>query len=685
MKKLFLLWLLMSFSIMPLVSRTLDVASGYSAANPEKLVRNMFMKGLPPFSFDLDGRSSDEFIGKWSRKLVTLPPKQENERRYDVIMTSPDKKLELRCEVVAYTDFLAVEWTLHFKNTSDENSPQISNVNAADMKLAAKGDFTLYTAQGCHAIDRDFHLLKTEVKPDSVYRHVPLGGRPSSKTAFPFYNITAGNGGGVFFSLGWTGNWFAEFENKKPGELSVGSGMLKTDLFLYPGEEIRTPLVSVLFWKGDNRIDGNNEYRRFVLAHHSPRDSKGEMIQPPLCSGFDYGDPSPCGEYESLTEIFAKAVIDRHNRFDIMPEIFWLDAGWYQGNNAPQSNFEGRNWYNTVGSWVADTCRFPGGLKAIADEVHRNGAEFMVWFEPERVYDGSIIDKEHPEWLLKHEKSGGHRIINLGNPEACDYLGKYIGDFMEENGIDHYRQDFNINPQAFWKENDPEGRTGITEIRYVEGLYRYLDYLRNRFPDMIIDNCSSGGRRFDVEMISRSMPLWRTDCHYGEPNCQQCHEYGLSQFLPLHGTGIYYADKYCSRSGLSSAYAWFGEVFNRTNSVPDMRHALATYKDLRHYFLCDFYPLSGDDDMTGNDKWIAWQFHDAKDGSGIVQAFRRAESPSAEYEISLRGLDPDKVYEVYDEDKDATLKLTGSQLSSSLLLTLPDPRSSALLRYRPAQ
>lgn len=89
--------------------------------------------------------------------------------------------------------------------------------------------------------------------------------------------------------------------------------------------------------------------------------------------------------------------------------------------------------------------------------------------------------------------------------------------------------------------------------------------------------------------------------------------------------------------------------------------------------------------MTGNDKWIAWQFHDAKDGSGIVQAFRRAESPSAEYEISLRGLDPDKVYEVYDEDKDATLKLTGSQLSSGLLLTLPDPRSSALLRYRQAQ
>ena len=680
MKKICLL-LTMALSLTQLSARNLDM--GERMPDRNKFVRNVFMKGLPPFSFRLDERPSDEFISGWKRKLVPLASDDAGVLKYEMTMKSPDSGLSLRCDIVAYTDFPAVEWTLHFVNNSSVNSPRISDVQAADLSFRQKGHgYTLYTAQGCHAVDRDFHLLKTELEADTVYRHVPLGGRPSSKTAFPFYNIAASNGCGAFFSIGWTGSWAAEFELGGTDNLHLKAGMLKTDLFLYPGEEIRTPLVSVLFWQGGDRMDGNNAFRRFVLAHHSPRDASGELITPPLCSGFDYGDPAPCGEYESLTEIFARAVIDRHERFGIMPEIFWLDAGWYQGCNAPQSNFEGRNWYTTVGSWVADTSRFPNGLKAVSDEVHRAGAEFMGWFEPERVYKGSIFYEKFPQWLLNTKNPSASCLFNLGNREACDYLCKYMGDFFEQNGIDHYRQDFNINPHAFWEQNDSTGRHGITEIRYVEGLYRYLDYLRGRFPNMLIDNCASGGRRFDLEMISRSMPLWRTDCHYGEPNCQQCHEYGLSQFLPLHGTGIYFADKFCARSGLSSAYAWFGEVFSRTNSVPDLRHTFAAYKDLRGYFLCDFYPLSGDEDISGTDKWIAWQFHDTSDDSGIVMAFRRADAPQDAYTVSLRGLDSGAMYDVYNEDNDITVRKSGSELMSGLLLTLPQPRTSVLLRYR---
>ena len=683
MKKICLLLLACFMGISHLCARNFEM--GESMPNREKFVRSMFMKGLPPFSFSLDGRHSDEFISGWKRKLVPVASTDASVLKYELTMKSPDSGLQIRCDIASYTDFPAVEWTLHFVNNSSENSPRISDVQAADIGFGQKSDlYTLYTAQGCHALDRDFHLLKTEIESDTVYRHVPLGGRPSSKTAFPFYNI-AGSGCGAFFSIGWTGGWSAEFELDKAGDLHVKSGMQNTDLFLYPNEEIRTPLVSVLFWQGDDRMAGNNAFRRFVLAHHSPRDASGELITPPLCSGFDYGDPAPCGEYESLTEIFARAVIDRHKRFGLMPEVFWLDAGWYQGCNAPQSNFEGRWWYNTVGNWVADTSRFPNGLKAIADEVHDAGAEFMVWFEPERVYEGTIFYNSFPQWMLRAKNVKGQALFDLGNSEACDYLCRYMGDFFEHNGIDHYRQDFNINPQAFWEQNDSAGRRGITEIRYVEGLYRYWDYLRERFPDMLIDNCSSGGRRLDLETISRSIPLWRTDCHYGEPNCQQCHEYGLSQFLPLHGTGIYYADKFCARSGLSSAYAWFGEVYNRINSVQDMRHALATYRDLRGYFLCDFYPLSGDGDMTGTDKWIAWQFNDTSDDSGIVLAFRRADAAQSAYTVSLRGLKNDTMYDVYNEDNGITVQKSGAELMEGVLLTLPTPRTSVLLRYKPVE
>lgn len=656
--------------------------AGECMADRDKWVKQAFAKGQLPFSFELDGKASDSFIGSWKRSLSAGTVDEDGRICRTLTLTSPLKDMQVRCEIVSYTDFPAVEWTLHFTNLSDRNSPRISKVKAADISLESpsKSDFKLYTAQGCNAIDRDFHLMVHEIAADSTYRFVPTGGRPSSKTAFPFYNIDAGKGCGAFFSIGWTGSWFADFSLTEAGGLHMDAGMLNTDLFLYPGESIRTPLVSVLFWKGEDRIDGNNAFRRFVLAHHSPK-RNGKTIQPPLCSGFDYGDPAPCGEYEALTQIFASAVIERQERFGIRPEIYWLDAGWYEGCNAPQSAYEGRNWYTTAGNWSADPERFPDGLKGLSELVHKSGAEFMVWLEPERVYEGSRWHGEHPEWLLNY-KDSKHHILDLGNPDALDFLCHYMEKFFVDNGIDHYRQDFNINPSNYWAAADPEGRQGITEIRYVEGLYKYWDFLRERFPNMIIDNCASGGRRFDMETISRSIPLWRTDCHYGEPTCQQCHNYGLSQFLPIHGTGIYYADKYCSRSGLSSAYAWFGEIFSRQNSIDDMRHTFSTFRDLRNYYLADYYPLSGDGDITGTDKWIAWQFNDAADGSGILQAFRRDDAPEAEYTVMPRGLKKDAMYDILDDNTGLSIRKKGEELMSGFTIVLPEKRSSALFIYR---
>ena len=79
----------------------------------------------------------------------------------------------------------------------------------------------------------------------------------------------------------------------------------------------------------------------------------------------------------------------------------------------------------------------------------------------------------------------------------------------------------------------------MSEIRHIEGLYRFWDYLLARFPNMVIDNCASGGRRLDLETTSRSIPLWRTDYNYGEPNGYQNHTHSLNMFLPLNGTGTY--------------------------------------------------------------------------------------------------------------------------------------------------
>ena len=154
-------------------------------------------------------------------------------------------------------------------------------------------------------------------------------------------------------------------------------------------------------------------------------------------------------------------MIKRYKQFGLISEVFWLDAGWYTGADDYAND---KNWGNTVGNWTVNKEHFPDGLKPISDEIHRQGCKFMVWFEPERVYKGTIWAQQHPEWMLQNSPEPEQYLFNLGNPEACRWLGKTITTLMKENGIDYYRQDFNIEPDTYWKTNDQPGRQGMPTL-----------------------------------------------------------------------------------------------------------------------------------------------------------------------------------------------------------------------------
>jgi alpha-galactosidase len=305
----------------------------------------------------------------------------------------------------------------------------------------------------------------------------------------------------------------------------------------------------------------------------------------------------------------------------------------------------------------------------------------MVWFEPERVYQGTLFAQMHPEWMMSAPGSK-NMLYNLGDKQALEWLCKYIGDFIEENGIDYYRQDFNMPISPYWEAADKEGRIGISEIRHIEGLYAYWDYLLERFPDMIIDNCASGGRRIDLETTSRSIPLWRTDYRYGEVNGYQCHTYGLNFFLPLHGTGVYGADNYNFRSSLSSAMVTNWELTAKRGSIGDMQKVLAEFKALRPYFMEDYYPLTGLGDLTGDDVWLAYQLNRPSDDSGIVVGFRRKDNKQESITVKLRGLNADKNYIVRNENDGKEQVISGRELAEGITLTLDKPLDSILLKYR---
>ena len=160
------------------------------------------------------------------------------------------------------------------------------------------------------------------------------------------------------------------------------------------------------------------------------------------------------------------------------------------------------------------------------------------------------------------------------------------------------------------------------------------------------------------------------------------HTYALNFFLPLHGTGTYNIDPYGYRSSMSSATVCNWVLTGQSVTVPGMQNYMQQFRELRPYYLEDYYPLTGLQDHTPDNVWLAYQLNRPSDDTGIVMAFRRKDNQQSEIEVKLRGLLPDATYEVTNADSGEVITATGADLMQSLKLKLEQPYSSLLLRYK---
>lgn len=642
-------------------------------------IETRFGKGqIPPFSFVYGGKHSSALLPRWSYSSTKLESDDPDRIEYLYAYTDRSTGLKVECRVKGYPSFHAVEWVLNFTQTGKKDTPILEDVRVTDFRMTYphSGEVIVHHAEGNHITKNDFAPHSTPLVAGETFAMMPEGGRSSQGQFLPFFNIQTPGGQGVVVAIGWTGTWFADIDKVGDRGFALRSGMKTMRLYLHPDESIRTPSIGLLFWQGDDRMVGNNAFRRFVRVHQA-RKVNGKPATYPLSFSFNYRDPAPCTEYSCLTADWAIAMVNRYKRFELVPDVFWLDAGWTAGASDYRN---GKSWANTNGNWTIDSTRFPEGLRPVADAVHKAGAKFMVWFEPERVVKGSQWAVEHPEWMV--DVGADQYLFDLGNPEAREWMCDYIGDFIEQSGIDYYRQDFNMEPAWFWAKNDEPGRAGIREIRHIEGLYAFWDYLLERFPNLLIDNCASGGRRIDLESVSRSAPLWRTDYNYGEPVGYQCHTYGLELYLPLHGTGVQNTDKFTFRSSLGTSIVFNWKISNASMSFYDIQNCMAEFEEVRPYFYEDYYPLTGAGDITADNIWMAYQLLRPSDQSGYVVAFRREACPSGSVTVKLMGLDPSRNYRITNKDNGESIVKSGAELASGFDLRSDQPRSSLLLKYQ---
>lgn len=611
-------------------------------------------------------------------------------RRLDATMsetvytaTDPQTGLHVRVEVTTYHDYPVVEWVAWLTNTGAAPTPLISDLHALDGVFTgaapqlhhSNGDF--YSAEGYAPQD-------TPLPPGAALAFAPHGGRPCDQ-AFPYYRLAFADGG-VTLAIGWPAQWLARFTGTPEG-VHVQAGQERVHAALQPGERLRTPRMTVLTWAGDDAARAINLWRRWYLAHILPRPD-GRPMRPHLaCAATDDGE-----EFTAATEANQIAYMDRFRAAGIHPDVWWIDAGWYPCYNADHE----RRWVLT-GTWEPDGERFPQGLGPIAAHAAAGGADLLVWFEPERVALGTRLATEHPEWLLLTEHdtewTAKNGLLNLGLPACRQWLTDHISDLIQANGIKIYRQDFNFEPLARWRDNEPEDRQGLNENFHVQGYLQFWDELLARNPGLWIDSCSSGGRRNDLETMRRSVPLHYTDFGYGDHPVKLGFHHTLYEWLPyfkeftlawdLAGPARFdhQVDSYSFHGGLAPMLFATLDIRRADYDFALARQMIAVWRRAADLLLYgDYYALTPFHHSAA--QWVARQFHSPETGGGLVQGIRLPDAAEATLTVSLRGLRADAVYAFEEAETGAARTLTGAALQQAGFTFAAPPRAGTLWFYR---
>lgn len=640
-----------------------------------------------PFSFSIGGKVSSEVLRDWKR---TDGEQDIHAQRRERTRTWTDEAsgLQLRLVAAEYAGFPVVEWTLWLKNTGKANSAILEKVQGLDVTIERdqSGEFVLHGLRGDSCLAESFRPYALTLGPDAVKRCSPpvAGEKVSGKSSdgpdgWPYWNLQR-PGGGIIFAVGWPGQWEATFTRDHERGLRVQAGQQLTRLVLKPGEEIRTPSATLLFWHGDDVVRAQNLWRSWYLAHVLPR--AGGQQQPPAT------------QIQVDGSLANWPNVQKHLDAGIRPDICWRDAGggntWYPSAGGPFTDPK-KIWLNT-GTWEVDAAKYPQGFRPFSDKVRANGMQFLLWFEPERVGNpDSWLGKNHPEWLLPGNSAGS--VLNLGDPAALKWLIGHMDAMVKSQGLDWYREDLNGgNYGTAWRQHDAPDRQGITENLYVQGHLAFWDELRRRHPKLRIDSCASGGRRNDLETMRRAVPLLRSDwsvtAFAKEPlqiEGNQAQTYGLSSWLPWQGAGVpFFTGRYAVRSyyltgfGMISAGDWTKDEEKRAGTIRGYTEA----RRIGPLMLGDYYPLTPYSlDKTS---WIAWQFHRADLGESLVQAFRRPEAASETLTVKLRGLDPQQPYEIENLDGGKEVR-TGEELLRGLELTLCEKPAAAVFVLKAIQ
>ena len=178
-------------------------------------------------------------------------------------------------------------------------------------------------------------------------------------------------------------------------------------------------------------------------------------------------------------------------------EYFCIDAGWY----APGL------WWDAVGEWKESRERFPNGMKEVTDYIRSKGMIPGVWLEIEvmGIHSPVLNGIAKDDWFFtRHGKRVFDRSryqLDFRNPEVIDYVNGVMDRIISEYGVGYIKMDYNIEPGIGTELNADSVGDGM--LGHERAYLAWLKSVFEKYPDLIIENCSSGGLRIDYAMLSQ--------------------------------------------------------------------------------------------------------------------------------------------------------------------------------------
>jgi alpha-galactosidase len=634
------------------------------ATRSGQLVTDYFGPGGPAARWDsVAGRyPSVEFEGFADReplvppamrlvRVESLAPTPSGRiRELRVTMRHAARPLDVEARYVAWGETGVFTRRLVIRN----HASVPTTIASADPLLAFSlptGDWTMRTLWGGWGQERQ---LAVEPVRHGARRFEQTFGR-SSRGVVPWLSLRDEARGVEYVAeLAWSGNWWMEVERHpdfnsqglRDRPLSVRFGLhhdFGGTLTIAAGDSLLLPAVVVTAARG-TMDDATNRMHRWQREHVVPRQPANI---PPLVQ---FNTWYPFNDHIAIDTLLRSADVAAA----LGAEVYIVDSGWYSEEG----------WWAELGDYQVSRRKFPRGLEELSRHVRQLGMKFGLWVEIENVGVRSRLHRAHPDWCLA---LAGRPLVrddrcqlDFAKPEVRAWATSTVDRLVRDYGLEWIKIDYNADVgDRFDPAIGDAGHQGGRLHDHLVAYYAWLDELRARHPGLVIENCASGGLRFDAGIMAHAHSTWISD--RVDPVASLQLRYGCSvQFAPelCNHWMVGDTDRGVVKPGAAPGWHDFmfrvamNGQFGISSRIHEWDAALlarakanvALYKGVRATIASgDTYHLTGAPDAERPTGWMAIQFA-APDGSRAVVTAYRLAGGAASITFPLRALRADAEY-----------------------------------------